>query len=71
MSKQAYALVSCLIFLLVAVAHVVLLVWQWDVIVEGWHVPAWASVVAIVVAGYLSFEGFRTYRQTRWFSLFR
>jgi hypothetical protein len=71
MSKQAYALVSCLIFLLVAIAHLVRLFWQWDVTIDGWQFPMWASVIAALVAGYLSFEGFQTYRQSRWFSLFR
>ena len=58
-------------FFLVALLHLLRLVWQWDMKIDGWHVPDWASVLAIVVAGFLSFAGFRIYRQGRWLSWFR
>jgi hypothetical protein len=60
MSKHSgYALVSGVVFFLVALAHLLRLVLQWDVIINGWYVPAWVSVAAVLVAGYLSFRGFR------------
>jgi hypothetical protein len=30
-----------------------------EVIVAGWEVPMWLSAVAVVVAGYLAYEGFQ------------
>jgi hypothetical protein len=60
MSKQSgYALVSGVVFFLIALVHLLRLVFQWDMITNGWYVPAWVSVVAVLVAGYLSFRGFR------------
>jgi hypothetical protein len=65
MTVRAYTLVSSLIFLLVAVGHLLRLVLQWDAFVGGWHFPMWASVVAILVAGFLSFAGFRLFQAQR------
>lgn len=70
MSVRIYTLVSGVIFLLIAVLQLVRVALQWDVAVEGYHVPLWGSVVAVVVAGFLSFVGFRLF-QAQQVSLFR
>jgi hypothetical protein len=31
----------------------------WDPVVEGWTVPKWLSWVALIVSGYLGYEGLR------------
>jgi hypothetical protein len=70
MTVRNYALASSIIFLLVALLQLLRLVMQWDVVIGGWHLPLWASVVAILVAGFLSFAGFRLSQAQR-ASLFR
>lgn len=65
MTLKTYAVTSSLIFLLVAVVHVLRLIWNWDVAVEGWHIPIWFNVIGILIAGYLSYEGFSGFRQAR------
>lgn len=70
MTVRTYTLTSSLIFLLVAVLHLFRLVLQWDAIIGGWHFPMWASVLAVLVAGFLSFAGFRLFQAQR-VSLFR
>src|SRR5262249_46801051 len=70
MSVRTYALVSSIIFLLVAVLHLLRVVLQWNAISGCGTSPMWASLVAIVVAGFLSFAGFRLFQPQR-FSLFR
>jgi hypothetical protein len=70
MTVQTYAATTSVIFLLVAVLHLLRLVLQWDAMIGSWHFPIWASVVAVVVAGFLSFAGYRLYRVQR-VSLFR
>jgi hypothetical protein len=47
------------IFLVVAVAHALRLVFKWEVVIAGWQVPMWVSAVAFVVAAYLAYEGFQ------------
>ena len=65
MSTRAYAIFSGVIFALVAVAHLVRLVGQEAVLVSGWEVPLWASAIALIVAGFLSYEGFRVSGRTK------
>jgi hypothetical protein len=65
MTVRVYTLVSSVIFLLVAVLHLLRLVLQWNVTVGGSSFPMWASVVAILVAGFLSFAGFRLFQAQR------
>jgi hypothetical protein len=59
MSKDAFSRLAGAIFLIVAVVHALRLVFQWQVIVAGWQVPLWVSVVAFVIAAYLAYEGLR------------
>jgi hypothetical protein len=62
MSKHSgYAIVSGIVFLLIALVHVLRLILQWDMTINGWYLPAWVSVVAVLVAGFLSFRGFRLF----------
>lgn len=70
MTVRTYTLTSSIIFLLVAVLHLVRLVLQENLMIGSWHFPMWASIVAVVVAGFLSFAGFRLFQAQR-FSLFR
>jgi hypothetical protein len=39
MSQKAFSLVAVVIFLLVAVAHLLRLLLRWSVILNGWTVP--------------------------------
>lgn len=59
MSKNTFALVAGTIFLIVAVTHALRLVFKWELIIASWQVPMWVSVVALIAAGYLAYEGFR------------
>lgn len=70
MTVRAYALATSIIFLLVAVLHLLRIFMQWDAVIGGWQFPIWASVVAVLVSGFLSFAGFRLF-QAQKFSLFR
>ena len=68
MNTRAYAFTSSIIFFLVALMHLLRLIQQWNVIINGWYVPAWVSIVSLLVAGFLSLQGFRLFRQGGWFS---
>ena len=67
MNVKMYAIVSSVIFALVAVLHLVRIVGQWPVVIDGWSVPMWASFVGFAVAGILSFAGFWAVRQIQRF----
>jgi hypothetical protein len=70
MTVRAYAITSSVIFLLVAIVQLLRLVFQWSVVIGDWHLPMWASIIAVLVAGFLSFAGFRIFQAQR-VSLFR
>jgi len=64
MSQKTFSLAAGLIFLLIAVMHVLRLVLRWEVVLNGWIVPLWVSAVAIVIAAYLAFAGLRLSRRS-------
>jgi hypothetical protein len=59
MGHRAFSLVAGLVFLIVAIAHLCRVLLGWTVLVNGWTVPIWMSVVAVVVAGFLAFEAIK------------
>jgi hypothetical protein len=59
MRQKTFSLVVGLIFLLIAVMHVLRLALKWEVILNGWSVPMWVSAVAIVITAYLAFESLK------------
>ncbi len=65
MSVRTYALTSSIIFFVVVALQLLRLVMQWDVVIGDWHMPMWASLVAVLVAGFMSFTGFRLFKAQR------
>jgi hypothetical protein len=51
---KPFTSIAIAIFVLVAVAHLLRLVFGWDVVIGGAVIPMWISVVGIIVAGGLA-----------------
>ncbi len=64
MSQCAFSLIAGIVFLAIAVVHVLRLVSGATVVVEGISIPMWASGIAFVIMGYLAVEGFRLARKS-------
>ncbi len=64
MRQKTSSLVVGLTFLLIAVMHVLRLALKWEVVLNGWSVPMWVSVVAIVITAYLAFESLKLSRRS-------
>lgn len=58
MTQKSYALTTCFIFFVVAILHLLRVIFHWDAMIGGWLVPQWVSWVAVVFAAYLGYEGF-------------
>jgi hypothetical protein len=58
MSRRAYLLATAIVFSLVALLHLVRIVFGWDAVIGGWSVPMWLSWIALVVTGALAYFGF-------------
>ncbi|MBI2485060.1 hypothetical protein HYW18_02860 [Candidatus Uhrbacteria bacterium] len=54
MTHRMFFHVSEAVFALVALLHLLRLVYGWSAQIGGWQVPMWASVVALVAAGFLA-----------------
>jgi hypothetical protein len=59
MRQRTYSLVCAAIFLVVACAHLLRLVFRWPIAIGGWLVPLWISIPGLLVTGLLSAWGFR------------
>ncbi len=64
MSYGSYALATGVIFLVIAVLHLLRVIFGWDATIAGVAVPKWVSWIALLVAGYLASEGFRLSRRS-------
>jgi hypothetical protein len=47
-----------------ALAHVLRILLDWSIVIQGLSVPMWASWIAVIVMGYLAYEGFRLARKS-------
>ena len=63
MSQRTFSLVAGVVFALIALGHVLRIVFNLSFVVQGISIPMWASGLAIIVMGYLAYEGFRLARK--------
>ncbi len=59
MSQKVYSLIAGVIFSLIALGHLLRLVFQPQIMIAGWSPPTWVSAVALVILGFLAYQGFR------------
>jgi hypothetical protein len=59
MQQKAYNTVTAVLFLVVALLHLLRIILDWPAQIGGFSIPLWASWLALVVAGALSYLGFR------------
>ena len=50
------------IFSIIAILHLLRILYDWDAIIGGWAVPMWLSWAAVVVAAFLAYHAFRSSR---------
>ena len=48
-------ILAILVFLLVVVVHVLRIVGDWEVVINGMVIPKWTSVLGVLIAGGLAF----------------
>lgn len=59
MKQKTFNQVSCLIFLLVAVLHVLRLFLGWSANMGGWEIPMWISIFGAIVAAFLAWSAYK------------
>jgi hypothetical protein len=63
MNPKVFSLLASVIFTLIALGHLSRLVLRLSMVLEGWAVPLWVNGVAVLIFGYLAYEGFRLARK--------
>jgi len=58
MPRRAYLVVTAVIFSLIALLHLVRIIFGWSAMLGSWSVPMWLSWVALIVTGALAYFGF-------------
>ena len=59
MTTTAFCTLAAALFALIALLQLIRIVMGWSVTLNGVDMPFWASWIAVLVAGALSFVGFR------------
>lgn len=59
MNQKKFSLVAGVIFLVIAVLHLLRIVSGWEVLVAGVSIPLWVNWVGLMVAGYLGYTGIK------------
>ena len=59
MSKKTFFTVSGAVFLLIALFHLLRIIQEWRVTLDGSVVPFWISWVAVIAGLYLAYQGLK------------
>jgi len=59
MGQKTYFTTTFIVFAVIGVLHLLRILNGWDAEIGGLVIPLWASWVAVLVAGYLSFSAYR------------
>jgi hypothetical protein len=59
MNQKSFSLIAGLIFTIIALLHLLRIVYGWTAVIGGWIVPGWISWLALVIAGSLGYVGLR------------
>jgi hypothetical protein len=51
---KPFTTIAIVIFSLVAVLHALRLIFGWQAVIDGLVIPMWASVVGLIIAGWLA-----------------
>lgn len=58
MSAKTFLQVVGIIFSLVGGVHLLRLLAGWDIVIGGWMVPMWVSLLGVILPWYLAYNAF-------------
>ena len=58
LNRKTYMMVTATLFLVVAIIHLLRIIFGWSVEIGGLSIPFWASWLGVLVAGALAYFGF-------------
>ena len=64
MSQKSFSLAAGVLFLLIALGHVLRIALGASLVVQNIPIPMWVSWIAFIVTGFLAYEGLRLSRRS-------
>jgi len=58
MDQKAYNTITAALFLIIAVLHLLRMIFGWPAQIGGLGIPLWASWIALIITGALAYFGF-------------
>ena len=58
LNRKTYMTVTATLFLIVAIMHLLRIIFGWPVEIGGLNIPFWVSWLGVLVAGALAYLGF-------------
>ena len=62
LNRKTYMTVTATLFLVVAIMHLLRIIFGWQVEIDVVSIPFWVSWLGVLVAGALAYLGFTQYR---------
>ncbi|MBT6034666.1 MAG: hypothetical protein HOJ15_00320 [Candidatus Jacksonbacteria bacterium] len=56
MSKKVTLKLAATLLTFAALLHLVRVLAGWDMVINGWLLPVWVSILVVLLAGYLGFR---------------
>lgn len=53
MKSHDYQTLTATLFAAIGLAHLLRLLFGWEVFIDEWQVPLWLSAIVVIVAGYI------------------
>ena len=57
--QKMYIKLTGLIFSIIAILHLLRLIFRWDVIMGDWQIPVWVSFIGVAASGFLAYIAFK------------
>jgi len=64
MSQKSFSLAAGVLFLLVALGHLLRIVFRLSLVVQGVSIAMWVSVIALAITSFLAYNGLRLTRKS-------
>ena len=59
MKQKTYNQVTCTIFLIITILHILRLLFGWNANIAGWEVPMWLSVLGVAAGAFLAWSAYK------------
>ena len=57
MEQKTFLKIASIIFGIVAIGHLLRVASSWSLVIENFAVPMWASYLAVILIGYMGYQG--------------